>query len=113
MTQRRLPYAQTQDEPDRHVTRGARAFRRWLEKKGLTPHEFSRLKGWDPREVIRNLNGVRQRMPVDVAIDIHDATDIPIRWFGHTRAVRRLLFERRSSRIRKGLRKTSAKNGKT
>jgi hypothetical protein len=111
---RRLPYAQ-KDEPDRHVTRGARAFLRWLAKKGLTPHEISKEKGWDPREVIRNLNGERQSMRVDLAIDFHDATggDIPIRWFGHKPAVRRLLFERRSTRIRKGLQRTGPKNAKT
>lgn len=95
------------DHSERFVTEGAKDLRAWLTKRNISVPTFCEEHDLDRIEVQRIMNGERQRVTCDMAVDICDAVagDIDIRRFAHTKAMRKLLFERRSI-----LRKNAGKN---
>lgn len=80
------------------ITDGALDLRAWLEARGLSITRFCEENDLDRIEVQRHLRGLRDRVSVDFAVDIRDATKGAVkvdRW-AHSKEVRRKLFERRS-----------------
>lgn len=86
------------------VTDGAKDLMAWLGAKSLSITRFCKENDLDRIEVQRHLKGFRDRVPVDFAVAIRDATKGAVkvdRW-GHSKEVRQKLFERRSkSRLRR------------
>lgn len=91
------------------VTDGARDLREWLDGHGISVPVFCDANGLDRVEVQRCMNGERQRIPVNFAKDIFDATKgaIPIVRWAHSATVMRRLRERRS-KLRKAATKSKA-----
>lgn len=80
------------------ITGGADDLRAWLEVKGLSITRFCESNGLDRIEVQRHLRGLRDRVSVDFAVSIRDATRgaVKVERWAHSPEVQKKLFERRS-----------------
>ena len=82
------------------ITDGANDLRAWLEARGLSITRFCEEHELDRIEVQRHLRGLRDRVSVDFAVSVRDATkgrdEVKVERWAHSPEVRRKLFERRS-----------------
>lgn len=85
------------------ITGGAEDLRAWLDARGLSITRFCDEHDLDRIEVQRHLRGLRDRVSVDFAVSIRDATkgSVKVERWAHSEEVRRKLFERRSRTRRK------------
>jgi len=85
---------------DRFVTDGARDLRVWLDGQGIGIPKFCEQHGFDRVDVQRIMKGERQRISVNFAFDVEDATDgeVQARRWRQSRAVMTKLRNRRRNR---------------
>jgi len=99
----------TKGNREAFVTEGAKDLRVWLDKHGVSVPTFCEQHDLDRIEVQRCMNGERQRIAVNFAKAIEDATggDVKIVRWAHSAATMRRLTERRS-KVRKAATKRRA-----
>lgn len=85
------------------ITGGAEDLRAYLDARSLSITRFCDEHELDRIEVQRHLRGLRDRVSVDFAVSVRDATKgaVKVERWAHTADVRRKLFERRSRNRRK------------
>lgn len=85
---------------DRFVTDGARDLRAWLDEQGIGIPKFCEMHGFDRIDVQRIMKGERQRISVNFAFDVEDATEgaVTARRWAQSRAVMTKLRNRRRNR---------------
>ncbi len=101
------------DTKERFVTDGARDFLAALKRLDMSLTEFCERSHLDRIEVQRIVNGERQRVAIDSALDIVLAAEklgetIELRRFAHSKAVRKKLFDKKSKATKEAARSRRA-----